>query len=62
MSEYRRLYREADVLDRWASIYGGKRLAADAFRFRAAVLRLQAELIKAARIEEMAAWAARRWG
>lgn len=62
MTEYRRLYREADVLDRWANIYGGKTLAADCNRLRAAVLRLQAELIKAYRLEELVPGVGRKLG
>jgi hypothetical protein len=60
MTVYQRLYRRAEVLDRWANIYGGKRALADWARFDAAKLRLGAEIVKAWRLEEFVAWTDRQ--
>lgn len=57
---YQRIYRRAEVLDRWANIYGGDTTQAAAARLGAACGRLGAELIKAARVEEVADWLGRR--
>lgn len=60
MKEYERLYHRAEVLERWANIYLGDSALADWARFTAAVDRFQAEVIKAARIEELAHWISAR--
>lgn len=56
VSVYQRCYHRAEVLERWADIYGSRRAIVDWARFEAARLRLWAEVIKAARLEESAAW------
>lgn len=53
---YERLYRRAEVRERWANIYGGKRVAADFMRLWAAQDRFQAEVFKAIRAEEIVTW------
>lgn len=60
MTLYRRLYKQAEVLDRWADIYGGETTYAAMTRLEAARLRLWAELVKALRLEEIAGWVDRR--
>ena len=59
-SAYAQLYRQAEIWDRWARIYGGKRLVADFYRLWAAQARFQAELIKAVRAEQIVRWLDRR--
>ncbi len=56
MSEYERLYRRAEVRERWANIYGGKTLSAKFMRLWAAEDRLWAEVIKGLRLVEIVAW------
>lgn len=56
LSQYQRRYRRAEVLDRWANIYGGKTTAAEWSRFEAARLRLAAEVLKAFHVETVVAW------
>ncbi len=65
MNTYERLYRSAEIRERWANIYGGKTIHADFMRLWATQDRLQAEVFKALRLEETAEWLARhlpaRW-
>jgi hypothetical protein len=60
VSEYGRLYRRAEVRERWANIYAPTAFARDWMRFAAAQDRLFAEFIKGLRLEEIAAWADRQ--
>ena len=60
MSGYDERYHRAEVLDRWANIYGHNSALAQWTRFAAAGLRFNAEVIKAARLEELADWIGRR--
>ena len=65
MNTYERLYHRAEVRERWANIYAPSAFQRDWARFAAAQDRLSAELVKAFRLEETAAWLARhlpaRW-
>lgn len=56
MSEYERLYRRAEVRERWADIYLGDSAYGEWVRLAAAVDRFNAEVIKATRVEELANW------
>lgn len=57
---YAMLHRRADVWERWARIYGGKRLTADFYRLGAAQARFEAEMVKALRAEQIVGWLNRR--
>lgn len=56
MTMYEQVSREAEVLERWAAIYGDKDLYTDLVRLQAARLRVWAAIIKGYRLEEAATW------
>lgn len=60
MTAYERLYRRAEVHERWANIYLGKTTHGEWVRLGAAQDRFAAEVIKAFKIEEIADWLTRK--